>query len=170
MLSSTIFLELAVLSYIHHRNLALSANYLLLKHQIANIAYPMLRTSFKIVDSSKKQENTRSSKSNYQAIYLIDNDENGNLFPSVFEKPVCVKVYPRTRTWQITQGTPHERFEIGRSIGAIFSCKEFRDLTLILTADTVLKCIDEFLQSSTLIPFYSWDPRIRLEPLDIMNR
>ena len=44
MLSSTIYLELAVLSYLHHGNLALSANYLLLKHRIANIAYPMIET------------------------------------------------------------------------------------------------------------------------------
>jgi len=95
----------------------------------------------------------------YQPIYLSD-DGSENL-------EVSVRVDPAKFKWVVENGTPHDRFEVGRCIGGIFSCEQYRGTIADLTLNNIRQCIDEFLHHSTLVPFNSWDPRFRMQPINV---
>lgn len=92
----------------------------------------------------------------YQSIYLNDEDSNS--------KACVVTLEPQELKWVISGGNNHDRFEIGRAIGGIFSCEEYKLSPSKHSVADVRKVIDNFLAHSTLVPFNSWDPRFRMLP------
>ena len=59
--------------------------------------------------------------------------------------------------------------EVGRCIGGIFSCEEYRGTIGSLNEKNILNSIDEFLHHSTLVPFNLWDPRFRMQPAPLSS-
>ena len=94
----------------------------------------------------------------YQPIYLSE-EGSENL-------EVTVKIDPSRFKWVVENGTAHDRFEVGRCIGGIFSCEQYRGTIFDLNLHTIRTSIDEFLHHSTLVPFNSWDPRFRMQPVN----
>ena len=78
-----------------------------------------------------------------------------------------MKIDPSRFKWVVENGTAHDRFEVGRCIGGIFSCEQYRGTIFDLNLHTIRTSIDEFLHHSTLVPFNSWDPRFRMSPANV---
>lgn len=97
----------------------------------------------------------------YQSIYL--NDKH-NLYS---EHDFHISLEPLELKWIVSGGTYHDRFEIGRAIGGIFSCEEYKLTPSRHSLDDVRQVMEHFLQHSTLVPFNSWDPRFRMMPLNV---
>ena len=133
----------------------------------------LVKDSLEITDDLGKFKRTnRPHKENeiYQAIYIGDNDESSS---SSENKNGTLKIYlhETERKWVIVGGTPHQRLEVGRSIGGVFSRElsqlELDETTGKHTIQKVYDSIDHYMQHSTLIPFDSWDPRFRMIPPDM---
>ena len=97
----------------------------------------------------------------YQSIYLSDFGDD--------DLPVAIKFIPKDLKWIVENGLPHDRFEVGRSIGGIFSCQEYKMALGDTHISHIQAVIDSFLHHSTLVPFNSWDPRFRITPPNISN-
>ena len=96
----------------------------------------------------------------YQPIYLSDKQESQD------PHSIRIKVCPANFKWVVINGTAHDRYEVGRCIGGIFSCEEYRGTIGMLTEGNITDAIEEFLHHSTLVPFNSWDPRFRMQPVN----
>ena len=123
----------------------------------------LLRDNLIIVPSEDLSEYKRTNRPKaddeeeiYQAIYLCDDGEEN--------EQILIKLDPGELKWVISNGKPHDRYEIGRAIGGIFSCEEYKLTIGDSNISTVKAVIDSFLHHSTLVPFNSWDPRFRMIP------
>lgn len=119
----------------------------------------LLRDNLEICDDLSNFKRTAKPCSEdeiYQAIYLsYEGDE---------DLPVSIRLDPKELKWVIENGLPHDRFEVGRAIGGVFSCEEYKLTVGDTNLDNIKKVIDSFLHHSTLVPFNSWDPRFRMMP------
>jgi anion exchange protein len=76
---------------------------------------------------------------------------------------ISVRVDPLALKWVVSGGNSHDRFEVGRCIGGIFSMEEYK-VSGRTDKEEIKRSIDSFLENSTLVPFNSWDPRFRMLP------
>lgn len=120
----------------------------------------LLKKSVQVVDENEILEykiatiEARNDQ-HYQTIYLT----------SVNDHDVRVLYNPENNIWVIENGSAHDQFEIGRTIGGIFSDSGY---FFNNTSTTVIKKrIYKFFRNSTLVPFNSWDPRFRMTPIPV---
>lgn len=107
-------------------------------------------------DHYNVQKPVSNSEIIHQKVFVSDNGSNSQDLSVVVDKEAY--------TWVVENGSAHDRFEVARCIGGIFSVSENIGVVADLSFEGIKQAISDFKKMSTLVPFNSWDPRFRMQP------